>query len=81
MRTVRNITVAVESELYRARQKSEISRCIPVNASQPVYLQQLVGHGSASVQDKYLSIPTLKSFIPKVLRSIPQIALLTAVRQ
>jgi hypothetical protein len=63
MRTVRNITVAVEPEFYRARQKSEISRCIPVNASQPSFLQQLAGHGSASVQDKYFSIPTLKAII------------------
>ena len=43
--------------------KNEIPPCTPVNASQPHPLQQLVGHQPASVQDKYFSIPTLKTII------------------
>jgi hypothetical protein len=50
--------------------KSEIPPCTPVNPTKPVSLQQLAGQESAPVQNKYFSIPTLKSLIPKALRAI-----------
>jgi len=48
--------------------KSEISPCTPVNPTKPVSRQQLAGQESAPVQDKYLSILTIKSLIQKALR-------------
>jgi hypothetical protein len=51
-------------------EKSEISPCTPVTPTKPVSLQQLAGQKSASVHNKYFSIPTLNSIIPKVLRAI-----------
>jgi len=86
MRTVRDITVAVEHELYRqtrriaaaspnpsgpSQGKSEISSCAPVNASQPHSLEQLATQQPVPVQDKYSSISTLKTIITKALPSIP----------
>jgi hypothetical protein len=131
MRTVRNITVAVEPELYRqtrriaadydttvtdmvrfllialpeavkaarypggrpqfglaaaraaraaasalppptpSPEKSEISPCTPVNASQPHSLQQLARQQPVPVQVKHFSIATLKAIISKALRAIP----------
>jgi hypothetical protein len=105
MRTVRNITVAVEPELYRqtrkiadydttitdmvrfpllapsatpainpsipSPEKSEISSCKPVNASQPHSIQQLAIRQPAPVQDKYPCISPLKAIIPNALRPIP----------
>jgi len=50
--------------------KSEISPCTPVNPTNPVSLQQLAGQESASVHNKYFSIPTLNHLIPKALRAI-----------
>jgi hypothetical protein len=50
-------------------EKSEISPCTPVNASQPHYLQQLTKLQPVSVQDKHSSIATLKSIISKALRA------------
>jgi hypothetical protein len=50
--------------------KSQISPCTPVNPTKPVSLQQLAGQESASVHNKYFSIPTLNSLIPKALRAI-----------
>ena len=130
MRTVRNITVAVEPELYRqtrriaadydttvtdmvrfllialpeavkaarypggrpqfglaaaraaraaasalppptpSPEKSEISPCTPVNASQPHSLQQLARQQPVPVQVKHFSIATLKAIISKALRAI-----------
>jgi hypothetical protein len=68
MRTVRNINVAVESELFRSSPKNaKISPCTPVNASQPHSLQQLATQQSVPVQDKYSSISTLNFFISKAL--------------
>ncbi len=51
-------------------EKSEISPCTPVNPTKPVSLQQLAGQESAPVQNKYFSIPTLKSLSLKALRAI-----------
>jgi hypothetical protein len=82
MRTVRNITVAVEHELYRQTRriaaaspnpsgpstgKSGISSCAPVNASQPYSLQQLATQQPVLIQSKYSSISTLKAIISKAL--------------
>jgi hypothetical protein len=53
--------------------KSDISPCMPVNASQPHSLQQLARQKPVPVQDKYFSITTLKSIISKALRDILQI--------
>jgi hypothetical protein len=50
--------------------KSEISPCTPVNPTHPVYHQQLATQESAPVQNKYFSIPTLKSLISKALPPI-----------
>jgi hypothetical protein len=50
--------------------KSEISPCTPINPTKPVSLQQLAGQESVPVHNKYFSIPTLKSLIPKALRAI-----------
>ena len=50
--------------------KSQISPCTPVNPTKPVSLQQLAGQESASVHNKYFSIPTLNPLIPKALRAI-----------
>jgi PAB1-binding protein PBP1 len=81
MRIARNIAVAAQPDLCPSKQNLGISRCIPVNASQPVSLQQLASQEPASVQDKYFSIPTLKVIISMDLRAIPQIALHPAVCQ
>jgi hypothetical protein len=80
MRIVRNIAVVFEPELCRARQKNRRKFALyACNATQPHFLQQLARQESASVQDKYFSIPTPKAIIPMGLRAIPQIALSTAV--
>jgi hypothetical protein len=50
--------------------KSEISPCTPVNPTNPVSHQQLATQESAPVQNKYFSIPTLKSLISKALPPI-----------
>jgi hypothetical protein len=50
--------------------KSEISPCTPVNANHPIYNQPLAEQKPAAIQDKYFSIPTLKTIISKVLRAI-----------
>jgi hypothetical protein len=72
MRTVRNITAATtQNPSGLTTEKSEISSCAPVNASQPHSLQQLATQHPAPVQDKYSSISALKSIISKALRSIP----------
>jgi hypothetical protein len=52
-------------------EKSEISPCTPVNASQPHSLQQLARRQPASVQDKHVSIAILKALIAKRLRTSP----------
>jgi hypothetical protein len=51
--------------------KSEISPCIPVNASQPSSLQQLASHQPAPAVNKFFSIDTLKAIISKPLLPIP----------
>ena len=51
-------------------EKGEISPCTPVNPTKPVSLQQLAGHESVPVQNKYSSIYTPKSLIQKALRAI-----------
>ena len=62
MRIVRNIAVVFEPELCRARQKNRRKFALyACNATQPHFLQQLARQESASVQDKYFSIPTLKA--------------------
>jgi hypothetical protein len=55
-------------------EKSGILPCAPVNTDNPLSIQQLAELKSASVQDKYFSIPTLKAIISKALRAISQIA-------
>ena len=52
-------------------EKSEISPCTPVNASQPHSLQQLARQQPVPVQVKHFSIATLKAIISKALRAIP----------
>ena len=51
-------------------EKREISPCTPASPTKPVSLQQLAGQQSASVQNKYFSILTLKPLIKKALRAI-----------
>jgi hypothetical protein len=70
MRTVRNITVAVEPELYR-RDRAAASPRTPVNPTKPISLQQLAGKESVPVQNKYFRIITLKYIIQNALRAIP----------
>lgn len=48
----------------------KIVPCAPVNPTQPVPLQQLAGQKSASVLNKYFSMPTLKYLVQKALRAI-----------
>jgi len=55
-----------------SQEGDEISPRSPVNVSQPNYLQQLARQKPASVQDKYLSIATLKDLIAKTLGPISQ---------
>ena len=52
-------------------EKSKISPCTPVNASQPHSLQQLARQQPAPVQHKHFSINTLKAIISKALQAIP----------
>jgi hypothetical protein len=52
-------------------EKTEISPCTPVNASQPHYPQQLAAQKTVPVQDKYFSIATMKAIISKALLAIP----------
>jgi hypothetical protein len=51
--------------------QSEISLCTPVNANNPVSIQQLAKQQPAPVQDKHFSIIILKAIISKALLAIP----------
>jgi hypothetical protein len=61
-------------------EKSEISPCTPVNASQPHSPQQLATQKPVPVQDKHSSIATLKAVISNALRAILKSRVSTAVR-
>ncbi len=50
---------------------TDISLCMPVNASKPHSPQQLAEQQPAPVQNKYFNITTLKTIISKALRAIP----------
>jgi hypothetical protein len=52
-------------------ERSKISPCTPVSASQPNSPQQLAGQPSTIAQDKYFSISTIKSLIAKALKATP----------
>ncbi len=52
-------------------ERTEISPCTPVIASQPNSLQQLAEQQPAPIQDKHFSIPSLKALISKALLAIP----------
>jgi hypothetical protein len=54
-----------------APEKKQVSPCAPVNAHHPVSNQPLAAQTAAAIQNKYFSIPTLKTIISKALRGIP----------
>jgi hypothetical protein len=61
--------------------KSGILPCTPVNASQPISIQQLAKQNTAPMQNKYFSIATLKAIISNTLRAFRGSHISTAVRQ
>jgi hypothetical protein len=51
-------------------ERSEIPPCKPVNASNPLSIQQVAGPQTVPMQRKHFSISTLKAFISNALRAI-----------